>query len=93
MGQLSGRGSAEVETGGRAARACRRSSGPIAGLGFLPLLALVLTAGVSLLLPLAVRRVVDGFNEAMRPFWTSISARRWALRRCSRWARACAITS
>ncbi|MFN6056222.1 MAG: ABC transporter transmembrane domain-containing protein [Paracoccaceae bacterium] len=37
---------------------------PYRGLGLLAVLALVLTAGVSLVLPLAVRRVVDGFNSA-----------------------------
>ena len=37
---------------------------PYRGLGFLALLALVLTASVSLILPLAVRRVIDGFNAA-----------------------------
>jgi ATP-binding cassette, subfamily B, bacterial len=37
---------------------------PYRALGTLALLALVLTAGVSLVLPLAVRRVVDGFNGA-----------------------------
>jgi ATP-binding cassette subfamily B protein len=37
---------------------------PYRGLGLLALLALVLTASVSLILPLAVRRVVDGFNSA-----------------------------
>ncbi|MDP0929348.1 ABC transporter transmembrane domain-containing protein [Paracoccus onubensis] len=31
--------------------------------GFLALIALVLTAGISLILPVAVRRVVDGFDE------------------------------
>ncbi len=36
---------------------------PYRGLALLALMALVLTAGVSLVLPLAVRRVVDGFNE------------------------------
>ncbi|HEY6919723.1 MAG TPA: ABC transporter transmembrane domain-containing protein, partial [Tabrizicola sp.] len=37
---------------------------PYRGLGALALLALVLTASVSLILPLAVRRVIDGFNNA-----------------------------
>ncbi|NHB75482.1 ABC transporter transmembrane domain-containing protein [Rhodobacter calidifons] len=37
---------------------------PYRGLGALALLALILTATVSLVLPLAVRRVVDGFNDA-----------------------------
>ena len=37
---------------------------PYRGLGLLAVLALVLTASVSLVLPLAVRRVVDGFNAA-----------------------------
>ena len=37
---------------------------PYRGLGLLALMALILTAGVSLVLPLAVRRVVDGFNSA-----------------------------
>ncbi len=37
---------------------------PYRGLGLLALLALVLTASVSLILPLAVRRVIDGFNDA-----------------------------
>ena len=36
---------------------------PYRGMTILALGALVLTAGMSLLLPLAVRRVVDGFNE------------------------------
>jgi ATP-binding cassette subfamily B protein len=36
---------------------------PYRGTAFLALLALVLTASVSLILPLAVRRVVDGFNK------------------------------
>ncbi|MEY4982102.1 MAG: hypothetical protein RIR62_368 [Pseudomonadota bacterium] len=36
---------------------------PYRGLAVLAGLALTLTAGVSLILPLAVRRVVDGFNE------------------------------
>ena len=36
---------------------------PYSGLLILALLALVLTASVSLILPLAVRRVVDGFNS------------------------------
>jgi ATP-binding cassette subfamily B protein len=35
---------------------------PYRGLGALALVALVLTAAISLVLPLAVRRVVDGFN-------------------------------
>lgn len=37
---------------------------PYRGLLALALLALILTASVSLMLPLAVRRVVDGFNDA-----------------------------
>jgi ATP-binding cassette, subfamily B, bacterial len=37
---------------------------PYRGLAALAILALVLTAGVSLVLPLAVRRVIDGFNSA-----------------------------
>lgn len=37
---------------------------PYRGLGLLALCALTLTAGISLILPLAVRRVVDGFNSA-----------------------------
>ncbi|WP_162302375.1 ABC transporter transmembrane domain-containing protein [Tabrizicola thermarum] len=37
---------------------------PYRGLGLLALLALILTASVSLVLPLAVRRVIDGFNDA-----------------------------
>lgn len=37
---------------------------PYRGLAALALLALVLTASVSLVLPLAVRRVIDGFNDA-----------------------------
>ena len=37
---------------------------PYRGLAALALLALMLTAGISLVLPLAVRRVVDGFNSA-----------------------------
>ncbi len=37
---------------------------PYRGMASLALLALMLTAGISLLLPLAVRRVVDGFNTA-----------------------------
>jgi ATP-binding cassette, subfamily B, bacterial len=36
---------------------------PYRGMTVLALLALVVTAGMSLMLPLAVRRVVDGFNE------------------------------
>ena len=36
---------------------------PYRGMTLLALAALVITAGMSLLLPLAVRRVVDGFNE------------------------------
>ena len=36
---------------------------PYRGMTLLALTALVITAGMSLLLPLAVRRVVDGFNE------------------------------
>ena len=36
---------------------------PYRGMTALAIAALVLTAGMSLLLPLAVRRVVDGFNE------------------------------
>ncbi|MES2145495.1 MAG: ABC transporter transmembrane domain-containing protein, partial [Pseudomonadota bacterium] len=35
---------------------------PYRGLAFLALMALVLTAAVSLILPIAVRRVVDGFE-------------------------------
>lgn len=55
------------------ARASSRKVGALRGLGpfllpyrgmtLLALAALVITAGMSLLLPLAVRRVVDGFNE------------------------------
>jgi ATP-binding cassette, subfamily B, bacterial len=37
---------------------------PYRGLAGLALLALILTASISLILPLAVRRVVDGFNSA-----------------------------
>jgi ATP-binding cassette, subfamily B, bacterial len=37
---------------------------PYRGMAGLALLALLLTAGISLILPLAVRRVVDGFNSA-----------------------------
>jgi ATP-binding cassette, subfamily B, bacterial len=37
---------------------------PYRGMMALAVLALILTAGVSLVLPLAVRRVVDGFNSA-----------------------------
>ncbi|MFN4203593.1 MAG: ABC transporter transmembrane domain-containing protein [Tabrizicola sp.] len=37
---------------------------PYRGLAALALLALILTASVSLVLPLAVRRVIDGFNDA-----------------------------
>ena len=37
---------------------------PYRGMAGLALLALILTAGISLVLPLAVRRVVDGFNSA-----------------------------
>ncbi|MFN3575873.1 MAG: ABC transporter transmembrane domain-containing protein [Tabrizicola sp.] len=37
---------------------------PYRGLVLLALLALVLTASVSLVLPIAVRRVIDGFNDA-----------------------------
>jgi len=37
---------------------------PYRGVAGLALLALILTAGISLVLPLAVRRVVDGFNSA-----------------------------
>jgi ATP-binding cassette, subfamily B, bacterial len=37
---------------------------PYRGLGGLALLALVVTAAISLVLPLAVRRVIDGFNTA-----------------------------
>ena len=37
---------------------------PYRGMMGLAVLALILTAGVSLVLPLAVRRVVDGFNSA-----------------------------
>lgn len=40
---------------------------PYRGMAGLALLALVLTASVSLILPLAVRRVVDGFNAANAP--------------------------
>lgn len=36
---------------------------PYRGMTVLALLALIVTAGMSLMLPLAVRRVVDGFNE------------------------------
>ena len=35
---------------------------PYRSLGAVAFVALVLTAGVSLLLPMAVRRVIDGFN-------------------------------
>jgi ATP-binding cassette subfamily B protein len=37
---------------------------PYRGLVVLALMALILTAGISLILPLAVRRVVDGFNSS-----------------------------
>lgn len=37
---------------------------PYRGMVALALMALILTAGISLVLPLAVRRVVDGFNSA-----------------------------
>ena len=37
---------------------------PHLGMAGLALMALILTAGISLILPLAVRRVVDGFNTA-----------------------------
>ena len=37
---------------------------PYRGIALLALAALTLTAGISLILPLAVRRVVDGFNSA-----------------------------
>ena len=44
-------------------RASSRQVGALRGLSLLAGLALVLTAGVSLILPLAVRRVIDGFNQ------------------------------
>ncbi len=37
---------------------------PYRGMGLLALCALILTAGISLVLPLAVRRVIDGFSTA-----------------------------
>lgn len=37
---------------------------PYSGLALLALVALILTATISLILPLAVRRVVDGFNDS-----------------------------
>ena len=73
---------------------CGPSCGPTRLMLLAALAALVLTAGISLLLPLAVRRVVDSFEEpSMATCSTPISAPRWRSRCCSPLARGCATTS
>ena len=55
-------------------------------------LALLLTASVSLILPLAVRRVVDGFGSADAALLTVISPRRWRWPVRWPWGRALGFT-
>ena len=87
-------GTAEIADDRAAPAGSGRSSGPIAACSSRALAALTVTAGLSLSLPLAVRRVIDNFFSRVAHARRQLLRRRARHRaRCSRSARPRASTS